>query len=61
MNRVRSKKDCYKGVATEMARRDPADMGLSWFGKRLEGKCIKRKCIHLQGPPGPESPFLLCS
>lgn len=49
MIQMRSDKDLYEVVATEMERREPAEVGLSWVCNMLEGRRVKIKCFHLQG------------
>lgn len=51
---MRSEKDLHKVVATEMEKRDPEEVGLSWFGNKLEGKGVKIKCFYLQDIIGPD-------
>lgn len=55
---MRSRAHLHEVGATEMGRRDLPEMGLSWLGNRCEGKGIKVKCLHIQGPPGPGPRFV---
>lgn len=50
---MRGNKDLYKAVATKMERRDAEEVGLSWFGNRLEGKGAKIKglCVFIYKAP----------
>lgn len=43
MIQMRSNEDLHEAVATEIERKDPAEVGLSWSGNRLEGRGVKNK------------------
>ena len=50
MIRMRSNEDLHKGLATEIERKDPAEVRLAWSGNKLEGKGIKNEVFPSTRP-----------